>query len=332
MAFHAPRPAAWEAVHGQATRWLRAGCFDVLAQDLRAVLRVAGARRPEPTAAVLDSRTLRSTPESGARAGYDGAKRKKGSKVHLAVDTPGHLLALHATPADADDRSAVGKPARDVQDATGNSVEAAFVDQGFTGERPAGAAAAHGIRLEVVRLPEAKRGFVPLPKRWAVERSFAWATRFRRLAKDYERLHQALADMHTVAFACLMLKRPADLAMVHNTLLCARASDASSRRSAAVRSIATAVLPILQSLRPQPKSEELPGEGIRANPTSVLWRDSNQPDFTAGGFGRCYISPATRFDRQPPDGQRNGHARRHRLPDRPLCSPLADRCSCEWFM
>ena len=122
----------WEAVHGQATRWLRAGCFDALAQDLRAVLRMAGARQPDPTAAVLDSRTLRSTPESGARAGYDGAKRKKGSKVHLAVDTLGHLLALHVTPADADDRSAVGKLARDVQDATGSSVEVAFVDQGFT--------------------------------------------------------------------------------------------------------------------------------------------------------------------------------------------------------
>jgi transposase len=208
----------WEAVYGQATRWLRAGCFDALAQDLRAVLRMAGARQPDPTAAVLDSRTLRSTPESGARAGYDGAKRKKGSKVHLAVDTLGHLLALHVTPADADDRSAVGKLARDVQDATGSSVEVAFVDQGFTGERPAEAAAAHGIRLEVVKLPEAKRGFVLLPRRWVVERSFAWAARFRRLVKDYERLHQTLADMHTVAFACLMLKRAADLAVVHNTL------------------------------------------------------------------------------------------------------------------
>jgi len=136
----------WDAVYGQAMRWMRAGCFDALAQDLRAVLRMAGERAPEPTAAVLDSRTLRSTPESGARAGYDGAKRKKGSKVHLAVDTLGHLLALHVTPANASDRDAVKRLAQEVQDATGESVEVAFVDQGYTGERPAAAATSHGIR------------------------------------------------------------------------------------------------------------------------------------------------------------------------------------------
>ena len=135
----------WDAVCGQATRWMRAGCFDALAQelaqDLRAVLRMADGRAPEPLAAVLDSRTLRSTPESGARAGYDGAKRKNGSKTHLAVDTLGYLLALHVTAADASDRAAVERLAQDVQDATGESVEVAFVDQGYTGEQPAAAAA-----------------------------------------------------------------------------------------------------------------------------------------------------------------------------------------------
>lgn len=207
-----------EAVYGQATRWLRAGRFDALARDLRAVLRLAGAREPEPSAAVLDGRTLRSTPESGARAGWGGAKRKKGSKVHLAVDTLGHLLAPRVTPADADDRSAVGALARDAQDATGQSVEVAYVDQGYTGERAGEAAAAHGIRLEAVKLPEAKRGFVLLPRRWVVERASARAARCRRLVEDYERLPRTLADMHTVAFACLMLKRAADLAPVHNSL------------------------------------------------------------------------------------------------------------------
>ena len=207
----------WEAVHGQATRWMRAGCFDALAQDLRAVLRMAGQRAPEPTAAMLDSRTLRSTPGSGARAGHDGAKRKRGAKVHLAVDTLGHLLALHVTPADASDRDAVGRLAQAVQEATGESVELAYVDQGYTGEKPAAAAAGHGMRLEVVRLPEAKRGFVLLPRRWVVERSFAWAARCRRLVRDYEGLAQTLADMHTVAFSMLMLKKAGDLAQIHNT-------------------------------------------------------------------------------------------------------------------
>jgi transposase len=202
----------WFAVYQQAQRWLSAGCFEQLAEDLRAVLRMAAGRAPEPSAAVLDSRTLRSSPESGERAGYDGAKRKKGSKLHMAVDTLGHLLALHVTPADADDRAQVGRLARAVQAATGESVEVAFVDQGYTGEKPAAAAREHGIELEVVKLPEAKRGFVLLPRRWVVERSFAWATRFRRLVKDYERYASTLAGMHLIAFVCLMLRQAAQLA------------------------------------------------------------------------------------------------------------------------
>jgi transposase len=128
------------------------------------------------------------------------------------VDTLGHLLALHATPADADDRAEVGRLAEAVQAATGGSVDLAYVDQGYSGEKPAEAAREQGIELEVVKLPEAKRGFVLLPRRWVVERSFAWATRFRRLVKDYERYASTLADLHLVAFVCLMLKKAALLA------------------------------------------------------------------------------------------------------------------------
>lgn len=133
--------------------------------DLRAVLRVAAGRKAEPTAAIIDSRTLRYTPESGERADYDGGKRKKGSKIHVAVDTLGHLLALHVTPASAEDRGEVERLARTVQAVTNDAVELAWVDQGYTGERAANAAARHGIALEVVKLPEAKRGFVLLPRR-----------------------------------------------------------------------------------------------------------------------------------------------------------------------
>ena len=150
---------------------------------------------------------MQSTPESGARAGYDGDKRRSGSKVHLAVDTLGHLLALRVTPANAQDRVQVAELAAAVREATGDAVEVAFVDQGYTGATPAADAAAHGIRLEVVKLPGAKRGFVLLPRRWVVERSFAWAARFRRLARDYERLAETVAGLHVVAFACLMLHR-----------------------------------------------------------------------------------------------------------------------------
>jgi len=196
----------WEAVHQQTRRWMAAGVFALIVRDLRELVRLAQGRPAQPTAAILDSRTLRSTPESGGRAGYDGAKRTKGSKVHLAVDTLGQLLALHATPADARDRDQVGALAEAVQAATGQTVEVAFVDQGYTGADPALDAADHGVRLEVVKLPTAKRGFVLLPRRWVAERSFAWIARFRRLARDYERLQTTLEGFHDVAFALLALK------------------------------------------------------------------------------------------------------------------------------
>jgi transposase len=196
----------WEMVYQQTHRWIRAGVFEAMVHDLRALLRLAKGRKEQPSAAIFDSRTLQSSPESGGRAGYEGHKRKRGSKTHLAVDTLGHLLALHITPANEQDRAQVEQLAQEVQDATGQSVEIAFVDQGYTGEQPAQAAQAHGLQLEVIKLPEAKKGFVLLPRRWVVERSFAWATRFRRLARDYERLPETLAGLHFLAFAILMLK------------------------------------------------------------------------------------------------------------------------------
>lgn len=97
----------WSAVEQQAKRWIKAGVFEVMAHDLRAILRLLQEREQNPSAVVLDGRTLQSSPESGARAGYDGYKRKKGSKVHLAVDTLGHLLALAVTPASEQERAQV---------------------------------------------------------------------------------------------------------------------------------------------------------------------------------------------------------------------------------
>lgn len=196
----------WYSVYQQTQRWIGAGVFEAIVHDLRAVLRLAKGRKEQPSAAIFDSRTLQSTPESGERAGYDGAKRKKGSKTHIAVDTLGHLLALYVTPANEQDRAQVEELARQVQEVTDQSVEVAFVDQGYTGEVPAQAAEQQGIELQVVKLPEAKKGFVLLPRRWVVERSFGWAARFRRLARDYERLPETLAGLTYLAFAMLMLK------------------------------------------------------------------------------------------------------------------------------
>ncbi len=102
----------WEAVYQQTQRWLQAGCFEAMVHDLRSLLRVAQQRQGQPSAVILDGRTLKSTCESGPRAGYDGYKRKKGSKVQMAVDTLGHLLAVHVTPANEQERAQVGGLAR----------------------------------------------------------------------------------------------------------------------------------------------------------------------------------------------------------------------------
>jgi transposase len=202
----------WEAVYHQTQRWLAAGCFATMVHDLRVLLRWSVGRADQPTAVIIDSATRQSTPESGHRAGYDGHKKRNGSKIHAAVDTLGELLVLHVTPANASDRAQVAALAAAVQTVTGQTVALGFVDQGYSGEQAAADAAAHGLRLEVIKLPEAKRGFVLLPRRWVVERSFAWAARFRRLAKDYERLPETVAGLHFVAFACLMLHRLLTLA------------------------------------------------------------------------------------------------------------------------
>ena len=200
----------WAAVYQQVQRWMAAQCFEALAPDVRALLSLASERKGEPTAAIIDSRTLRSKPESGPPAGYYGAKRKRGFKVHLPVDTFGHLLALHVTPADVGDRAAVPRLAADVQEATGDNVTLAFADQGYTGGAAAEAAQAKGITLHVVKLPQARLRFV-LPRLWVMERSVVWATRCQRLVKDHERSTETLAGFHLVAFIRYMLKHAAVL-------------------------------------------------------------------------------------------------------------------------
>jgi transposase len=118
----------------------------------------------------------------------------------------GLLLAAHVTPANEQERAQVKALAEAVQEVTQQSVEVAFVDQGYTGDDPKHEAKEAGIELIVVKLPEAKKGFILLPRRWVVERSFAWTARFRRLARDFERLPETFRSLHFIAFAILMLQ------------------------------------------------------------------------------------------------------------------------------
>jgi len=196
----------WYTVYQQGQRWIAAGVFEDMVHDLRALLRLASGKQEQPSAVIFDGRTLQSTPESGERSGYDGYKRKKGSKIHIAVDTLGWLLAARVTPANEQERAQVKQLAEEVQAVTHHAVEVAFVDEGYTGEQAQEDAQASGIDLIVIKLPEAKKGFVLLPRRWVVERSFAWTARFRRLARDFERTPETLRGLHFLAFAILMLQ------------------------------------------------------------------------------------------------------------------------------
>ena len=148
---------------------------------------------------------------------YDGAA----AHIQLTHRGVAYLLALHVAAADVSDRAALERLVQDVQDAAGKSVEVACVDQGDTGEQLAAAAARHAIRPDVVKLPEAKRGVVLLPRRRVVERSLAWATRRRRLVRDYTCFAQTRADMHTAACSRLRLRLrfrlTSDLDHIHNT-------------------------------------------------------------------------------------------------------------------
>ncbi len=132
-------------------------------------------------------------------------EKRKGFKVHIGVDTLGHLLALTVTVVNEQERAQVGQLARKLQEVTAQTIELAYVDHGYTGEQPAQEAQNQGIKLEVVKLQEAKKGFVLLPRCLVVERSFAWAARFQRLARDYERLASSLEGIHRIAFVTLML-------------------------------------------------------------------------------------------------------------------------------
>ena len=176
-----------------------------MAHELRAILRLVAGKEAQPSAAVVDGCTLQSSCESGPRVGYDGYKRRKGSKVHVAVDTLGHLLALKVTAVGEQERVRVGELMTQVQPAAGGSVQVAFADQGYTGAQPSQEAAQQGVNLELVKLSEAKKGFMLLSKCWEVQRTFGLQARSRRLSRDYERLPNRPAGLNWLAAVFLML-------------------------------------------------------------------------------------------------------------------------------
>jgi transposase len=207
----------WEAVCQQWTRWRDNRCFDHILAYLRELARVLAGCEAAPTAVVLNSYMVQRTPESGACASYDGAKRRKG-RQQVVVDTLGHLLAAVVTLANEPDRGQVAALCERVQQVTGQHMQAAYVDQGYMGEDAEYAATVHDIDLQVIAKPKGQTGFVLLPRHWVVERSFVWAARFGRLARDYERLALTMQQLYFLAFVTLLLAKGVFKLLAHNSL------------------------------------------------------------------------------------------------------------------
>jgi putative transposase len=199
----------WKTVYGYFRSWKRARLWEFIHDVLRGCVRVQAGKRTRPTAAILDSQTVRSSDHAGAR-GYDGAKKIKGRKRHILVDTLGLLLAVCVTPADVAEREGartlLGPALRWFR-----WLRCLWADQGYTGEEFAAWVAAHRktgtLRLEVVPRLQTQRGFVVLAKRWIVERTFGWFMKHRRLVRDYEtKTEHAEACIYIVMIG-IMLRR-----------------------------------------------------------------------------------------------------------------------------
>jgi len=199
----------WKTVYHYFWLWSKAGYWQVMHDVLRGAVRAEAGKRSEPTAAILDSQTVRSADQAGER-GYDAAKKTKGIKRHILVDTLGLLLGVFVTKADVPERQgACGFLGQTL--ACCRWLRCLWADQGYGGETFAAWVAAQRktgtLRLEVVPRDKNRRGFAALPKRWIVERTFGWFMKHRRLVRHYEiKPAHAEAWLH-ISMIGIMLRR-----------------------------------------------------------------------------------------------------------------------------
>lgn len=194
-------------VRGHFRAWTRDHVLESLHSRLRAFARADEGRRCRPTAAILDSQTVRSA-GLAEQAGYDGAKKTKGRKRFLLVDTLGHVLGIAVLPADVPERSGAKALLGGVL-ASPTWLQRLYVDGGFSGPDFAGYVTElkPGLEVEMVKRSDASLGFKVVSKRWVVERTFGWLMQCRRLARDYERLAESVAAWIHVAMIRIMLRR-----------------------------------------------------------------------------------------------------------------------------
>jgi transposase len=197
----------WSTVYDYVAGWQASGATAAMHDQLRDQVRVAAGRRPEPTAAITDSQSVRAA-ETVARVqrGYDAGKKVNGRKRHIAVDVLGLLLAVLVTPAGVQDRDG-GRDLLWRLRAAHRRIRLVWADGGYAGQLVSWAAHTLRVTLQIVKRTDKHAGFVVLPRRWVVERTFSWITRYRRTVRDYERLPQHHETMIYWSMVTLMGRR-----------------------------------------------------------------------------------------------------------------------------